>query len=220
MILQNWILPDTGFEAVMAAYLYEKSLLTVRYSFVAPTIIYVVPTLYIKVLLGYSISYVQSLIELALASQFVLGTTTKLGTAKRQSDITAAIENTEGVSYSHVLMKVSKQLLEGYNSSYTWATTVDALPMLASAVEIYIDDVKIGADTGTGTLIGVGSTYSVTGVSVYATGFVGANVTPAPPVSSTVYVRYLQDQNGDIVTTKSQVCKLLKTVYTTISYVS
>ena len=217
-ILQNWILPDAAFEASLADYLYEKSLMTVRYSFVDPTILYIVPTLYIKITAGSSISYVQSQIEAAISNQFTLGTTTKLGVSKRQSDIIAAIEAIPGVSYNHVILKISQELLSTYASPYNWANTLDAVPLLRWGVEIYIDDVQTGIDDGAGGIISTRSGYVVSGLVDYTTGFIGVNISPAPSLSSTVYARYQQDQNGDIVVTKNQVCKLFMNVYTTISY--
>jgi len=218
IILDNWLTPDAAFEAVISAFLFEKSMMTVRYSFVTPVILDTIPTLTLKIVAGNSLSSVQSNVEDAISDMFVLGTTTKLGTAKRHSDILAAIEAVQGVSHSYLTLKVRQGIPAG-TVTYDWETTVASIPISASEVEIYIDDTRVATDNGSGTFTDVSSDgYTVTGVVNYTTGVIGVDISPAPGVSEVVYVRYQPNQNGDIVPTKNQVCRWIKNDYTNVAY--
>ena len=224
IILQSWVFPDSGFEAKMTTFLYNKSTLTVKYEYIDPVIIDIVPTLYVRVQQGASLSYVQSLIEIAMASQFVLGTTTKLSVSKRHSDIVRIVEEVPGVSYCHIKLKISKELLDTYNSTYDYGETVDALPLEPNTVEIYKNSTQIGVDDGAGGFAGLTSAITVSGAVNYTSGLMGVDISPAPAAEDVIYVRYLQDnsatdEDGDVVVTKNQVCRQLNDVYDTISYV-
>ena len=219
VILDEWALPDTVFKAALSDDLYEKSIMTVRYSYVDPVILEVIPEISVKVLRNYALALVQAGIDDAISDQFILGTTSKLSMSKRSGDIVAAIEGVTGVSYSHSIMTIRKELLPGYLSGYAFAETLDALPVLESNVEIYIDDVSIAIDNGSGTFTSTGGTYTVTGVVSYSTGAVSVNISPSPDPLTTVYARYQQDEDGDIVISLNQICKWIENSYTSISYV-
>jgi hypothetical protein len=220
VILQDWELPDTAFKNVLSTFLYTKSLMTVRYTYIDPVILEVIPTIILKVSQGNQLSYVQSLVETAVSDLFTLGSTTKLGTSKRIGDLYQAIEGVSGVSYSHVVLKVQKELELAYHSTYDFAQTVEALPLLAGSVEIYKNGTLIAIDDGATGFISTGSTPVVTGLVNYTTGFVGVDITPAPGGADKIYVRYQQNQNGDIVVNKEQICKWYANDYTSISYAS
>ena len=219
-IMENWVLPDTAFKSTLSAYLYTRSLMTVRYTYVAPEILYVIPTLVIKVLSGYQLSAVQSEVETDVSALFTLGTASKLGKSVRESDVTATIDGIDGVSYSHLTLKLQKELSDTYDSTYDWSETMEAVPLLATGVEIYIDDTCIAIDDGAAGWTDLGSTYTVTGDVTYATGVVNVDITPAPGPSEVVYCRYQQNQSGDIVVTKAQICKWSENDYTSIAYVT
>lgn len=218
LLLQNWILPDTNLKNTLSTYLYDKSLMTVRYSFIDPTILYVIPVLTIKVAKGNSLSYIQSLVDGALANQFVLGSTTRLGSSVRLSSIYDQINAISGISYCHIDLKLKKILQTGYSSTYTYASTIEAVPLSVGSVDIYVNDVKVGTDDGLGGFTDLSSEYSVSGLVDYTTGFVGVNLSPALGVDDVITVRCSQNQNGDIVVTKNQVCRLSSVVYTDLSY--
>jgi hypothetical protein len=131
-----------------------------------------------------------------------------------------AVENISGVSHSNIVFKIRKELLEAYDSTYDFSETADVLPVLTHGVELYIDDTKIAVDDGVGGWTDLGSTYTVTGAVNYVTGLIGADITPAPGPTEVVYARYQQDELGDIVIDKEQICKLLENDYTSISYAS
>jgi len=217
VLLQNWELPDTAFQSVLSTYLYTKSLMTVRYSYVAPDILEIIPVMTIKATRGSTLSYIESLINTTLANQFTLGTTTRLGTSKRISDIIASIEAVAGVSYSHTTLKIRKQLVVDFVYPNVYGRIVTALPLATGTVEIWVDDTQVAVDNGAGgwtALVG-----TVTGSVVYATGVIAALITPQPDIASVVTARYQQDESGDIVVTKNQICQLYETEYTSISYV-
>lgn len=217
VLLQNWVLPDLAFQAVLSDYLYTKSLMTVRYSYVDPDILEVTPVMTIKATRGSTLSYIQSLIDSTLASQFTLGTTTRLGTSKRISDIVASIESVPGVSYSHTTLRVRKELVWQYSIANRWGITMTALPVLPGTVELWVDSTQIGVDNGAGgwTQLDV---PTLVGAVNYTTGLINVGITPAVTPGSVVYVRYQQNESGDIVVTKNQICKLYGTEYTSISY--
>jgi len=217
VLLQNWVLPDVAFQAVLSDYLYTKSLMTVRYSYVDPDILEVIPTMTIKAIRGSTLSYLESLIDTTLANQFTLGTTTRLGTSKRISDIVASIEAVPGVSYSYTTLKIRKQLAVDFAYPNVYGAVVTAIPLATGTVEIWVDDVQVAVDDGAGgwtALVG-----TVVGSVVYATGVVAALITPQPVITSVVTAKYQQDASGDVVVTKNQICKLYETKYTDISYV-
>ena len=218
VLLQEWELPDTAFKDVLSTFLYTKSMMTVRYTYVDPTILEVIPTLIIKVVVGNQLSYVQSLVEIAITDLFTLGTTTKLGVSKRLGDIYEAIENVPGVSYSHVILKIRKEMVAGYTSFYDFGATTDVLPVLPMGVDLYIDDTKIATDDGVGGWTDLGSIYTTTGLVNYITGSINADISPAPGGGETVYIRYQQDQLGDIVVDKEQICRWIENDYTSIGY--
>ena len=218
VILQDWELPDAAFKTILSTFLYTKSLMTVRYTYVDPVVLEVIPTISLKVSQGNQLSYVQSLVETAVTDLFVLGSTTKLGTAKRIGDLYETVEGVAGVAYSHIVLKIQKELELGYISTYDYAQIVEALPLLAGVVEIYQNGVLIATDDGLGGFTSTSSTPTVTGLVDYVTGFVGVDITPSPGGGDVITVRYQQNQNGDIVVEKEQICKWIENDYTSISY--
>ena len=218
LILQNWILPNETFKSDLSDFLYEKSLMTVRYSYVIPDILEVIPTLTVKLTSGASSSYVQSLIDLAFLNMFELGVTTRLGVSKYHSDIIGKLEDVEGVDRVYLTLKIEKELSAEYNSLYDFAEVMDVLPVTPGTVEIYIDDTRVAVDDGAGSWISDGSSPTVTGnVDYTVTGAVEVNISPAPNTTEKVYVRYVTDQNGDIEVGKNQI---LKFTSNNVDYVS
>jgi hypothetical protein len=116
VILQNWALPDLAFKNTLSTFLYTKSLMTVRYTYIDPAILQVIPTMDLKVISGNQLSFVQSSVETAISDLFILGDTTKLGISKRLGDIYQAIEGVDGISYSHIALKIYKQLTQTTNT--------------------------------------------------------------------------------------------------------
>jgi len=117
-------------------------------------------------------------------------------------------------------LKIRKELTSTHNITYNWSETMDALTLLRTGVEIYIDDTRIAVDNGAGIFTDLSGYYTVSGVVNYTNGEVGVNISPAPPGTSNVYCRYQQDKFGDIVVTKQQICKWIENDYTSIGYSS
>ena len=219
IILQNWGIPSATWQAALSSYLYFKSLMTVRYSFVNPTILSVIPVLYVKVQQGAIISQVQGAVEAAVQSLFVLGTTTTLGTPIYQSAVIDAIEDIPGVINCHVTLTIQSTLTKGYNSSYTWATNMAALPVLPGTVQLYVGTTQAAVDNGSGGWTGMNG-YTMSGVVNYTTtGFAGVNsLSPAPGAGIPVTLTYQQNNSGDISPTQNQICQWLVDSYTYIGY--
>jgi len=167
--IHDWAIPGTTFQSNLAAYLYSKSMMTVRYSFVDPTIVYVVPHLTVRVDSSASITTVENFVESAVQGQFVLNSTTSLGQSIYQSDIIDAIEDVAGVKHCHVTLKVQKDMAHNLFSAYSWSTYADLLPVLKGSVELWVGTHKIAYDDGAGGWSNVGgSGYVVSGLVEYA----------------------------------------------------
>jgi len=150
-----------------------------------------------------------------VSNWFLLGETTHLGQSKRINDLVALIEATPGVSYSHVYMEVYKELVPNYYTGYSHGIQVDAVPMKTHTVSLYVNDTVIAVDNGAGTLTDVSSGYTISGSVDYNTGVILAHISPTP---ASVYVRYQQNDQGDIVVLQNQICQLLETDITNYSY--
>ena len=88
------MLPNVTFKQELSDFLYTKSMLTVRYSYVAADILLAIPSVFLKVIPGFSLSEVRSNVESAIGTYFELGITSRLGQNKRESDIIHLIETT------------------------------------------------------------------------------------------------------------------------------
>jgi hypothetical protein len=219
VLLQDWQLPDAAFKSLLSTYLYTKSLMTVRYSYVDPDVLEIIPVMTIKALRGSTLSYIESQIDAALSDQFVLGSTARLGTSKRISDVIASIEAVSGVSYSHTTLKIRKVLPKLSSPANTYSSSITALPVLPASIEVYVNNTQVGIDNGSGGWTSTGA-YTLTGsVNYTTTGLCTITFSPALGVSDVVSVKYKQNQNGDVVVTMNQICKLYDTEYTSISYV-
>jgi hypothetical protein len=222
VLLQNWALPGATFKAALADYLYDLAQITVKYEFVEATILQVIPVMDVKVNTGYTLSAVQDDIEETIGEQFVLGTTTRLGTAKRLSDLIHAVDDLVGVSYHHMLLEIRKVMSVPYDSFYPYGGILDAIPVLEGSVRVFVGEEQVAVDTGTpdssgnGAFVNQSSLYTITGVVNYATGYVGLNISPTP--AEDVIIRYQQDKDGDIVVDGQQICKLYDVDITAISY--
>lgn len=204
LILNDWIFPDTNFKNVLSDHLKTKAQLTVRYEYIDPTLIYVIPVLQVKVSRKFSLSAVQASIEGAIESDFVLGSTTVIGTPHRISAIYNTVQKLDGVSYLYMYFDVKKALTSADTHAFT--TTVDAAQILKRTLYVYVADVVVAHDDGTGSFIDDSVDYTVSGTVNYTTGAISVNF--AEVVSAPVYVRYQQDANGDVVVSNKQIAKL------------
>lgn len=220
IILQDWVLPGTTFKATLSEYLYTKSQITVKYTYIAPDIVEIIPTLDVTVSDGYELSAIQSNIETALSDLFALGSTTKLGLSKRYSDIVYAIDDLDGVSYHHLTMEIYQELESSYDSFYGYGQTLQLLSVKASSVRVFVNDTQVAVDDGAGSFTDQSSAYAISGDINYTTGYVGIDISPALGASDTLYVRYQQDENGDLLVSNNQICKLRETDITSIGYES
>jgi hypothetical protein len=203
LILQDWNLTDEDFEDILSAYLYNKSMIAIKYEFVVPVILYVIPVLNIKVATGYSMSNTQAEVEEVLADQFILGDTTKLGTVVKYSNVIAAVDNLASVAYCSMTLEIEKEL--DYSSA-GYVGTLDALPIKIRSARLFVDDVYIVTDDGEGAFTAAG----VTGTIDYTTGEVVIDIDGSP--YGEVVIRYQQDvehQEENIVPTFRQICQLL-----------
>jgi len=210
IVLQGWELPDSDFKSVLSNYIYDQSMLTVKYEFVTPTFLLVIPVLKIKVSSGYSLSQTQADVTSKLNDQFELGSTTKLGTMVKYSNVLSALDELAGVSYIAMVLEIKKELDSSYDSMFNWGEKLDAVDILPESARLFIDDVYITVDVdgglGSGTFDGVVGDYTISNSSInYSTGVVLMDITPAP---GSVHIRYQQDEDRSIVPSFNQICKL------------
>lgn len=208
ILLQNWELPGATFKETLSADIYNKSMMTVKYEFVTPVILLVIPVLDIKVTEGHSLSQTQADIEVVIATKFVLGNTTKLGTIVKYSEVISAIHELENVAYVSMRLEIKKELSDTYDSAFDYGTVLEALDIKSETTRLFIDNVYVCTDvdggSGTGTfdhalLDGLGSIN-------YSTGVITLD-TVVPPATG-VHVRYQQNENDNIVPLTRQICKL------------
>ena len=222
IILQNWKDPSISpnWEAALSSYLYSKSLTTVRYSFVSPVILPIVPILYVKLVQGTSVSQIQGQISAAINNMFVLGDTVTFAQPVYQASVIDAIENINGVMNCHVSLNIQNTLLTGYNSSYTYATNMKSLQVTPGSVQLFVGNTLAAVDNGLGNGWTGKNGYTATGVINYTTtGFVGVNsLSPSPSLGVPVTILYQQSNLGDISPTQNQICQLNAIQYSSIGY--
>jgi len=220
IILQEWELPDATFKTTLSDYIYDISMLTVKYEFVTPVFLQVIPVLRITVSTGYSLSETQAAAETAIAAQFLLGSTTKLGTKVKYSNVISAIDNLDSVAYVTMVLEIRKALSDSYDSTFDYGELLDAVPILPESVRLFVDGVYITTDSdngdGTGTFDGIVGGYTIVNSEIdYTTGVLVLDINPAP--SSSIYVRYQQDAHDNIEPTLKQICKLYEVDVTNIA---
>jgi hypothetical protein len=158
----------------------------------------------VKVEEGESLSQAQADIETALAAQFSLGATTKLGTPVKYSNVLSAIDDLDRVAYANMDLEVYKDLSDSYNSLYDWGAVLDVVSIEPETVRVFFDGIYAVTDVdnhdGTGTFTGTG----ISGTIDYTTGEVLIDASGY----STAYVRYQQSENGNVIPTLRQICQL------------
>ena len=219
VIAQDWQDPSDSFKTTLGEYLYDKALMTVKYEYASYYILEVVAVLSLKVFSGYTLSEVQANAEEVIEDDFVLGDTTKLGVDKQHSNLVASVDNLDGVSHCYLTLQIKKELEANYDSFNNYGETLLATDIKAGTVRLYLNDDIIGADDGEGSLTSSESGITVTGTIDYTTGVIGVDITPAPEVNDEVYVRYQQDEDGDLIVDKDQICRLDDVDVQSISFV-
>ena len=205
LVLQNWELPSASFKATLSAFIYDMSMQTVKYEFVTPVFLYVIPVLYITVSTGNSLSQTQADVSAVLADQFLLGSTTKLGTIIKYSNVLSAINDLDGVSYVSMTLEIKKSLSSTYSSDSDWGGLLDATDILPESARVFVDGVYAVTDDDGGSGTGTFTASGISGTINYSTGLVLLDVAPA---ASTVYIRYQQDENSNIVPSFNEIAKL------------
>ena len=220
MILQEWEIPDTEYESDTTIYLADYKTVTVRLSYVDPTIVNIVPVVTIYAERSAVLNTVTALVNTQLATTFALGRDT-LGTDIRHSDVVKSIDSLAGVSYHYIVFDIRKDLTL---QSGSYIATLDLTTVKVSTVRIYdSNDTLMASDDGLGNLIDSGGSGSgqVVGSVNYSTGALTFSGTVVSGVTSgaVYYCRYQQDENGDLVTDKNEALKLYETEVST-SYIS
>jgi len=215
ILMQNWADPSTAFKTALSSYLYTKSLMTVKYEYAQAIILYVIPTMTVRIYRGYAKSQSETNISAALAAQFVLGSTARLGESKRVSTLIAAVEALEEVAYVHMHLELRKDLAEFYDSYYQYGGMAEALTIIKDSLVVLVGAsdataTQIAHTDSTGALISDDAMY-VGGTFNYTTGYIGidANI----PSGQFIWVRYQQDNesagfSGDIIVDMDQICRL------------
>jgi hypothetical protein len=216
VILQGWLSPDSTFKTVLGNYLYDSSLLTVKYEFTDFSILDIIAAVDLFCQSGTDLSQIRANTTYALQGLFDLGNTTKLGQKKYLSELNETVNTISGVSYSHVIMKIQKSMVWNSGTS-KWELTLPQLSAKPGSVEIIVNGVKIAYDDGFNAIKTIpGGSVTVTGQVDYTTtgySWVQISVSPQP---SQVLLRY-QQPDGDVTPTTSKICRLYAVEYGTVS---
>ena len=205
IMMDEWQLPDSSQEAKIAEDLYDVSMMTVKYEFIDPVIIYIIPTLDATIYAGESLTETSANIIAAILARFELGVTTKLGTDKQISNLVRIVDALAAVKFHHMVLEARQELGQD-DSASDYSDTLKLTTVLSESVRVFVDDDEIGIDDGAGTFTTTDSSYTFTGTINYTTGAITLDFTP--DTTGTVYVRYQQDEDGDIVVSTRQICRL------------
>jgi len=216
LLMENWAYPSAAFKQVLSEYLYTKSMLTVKYEYTPAIILYVVPTMTVRINRGFTKSQSETNISSTLAGRFLLGTTTLLGRSKRISDLISYVENLSEVSYVHMHLEIRKELVSYYDSYYLYGEMLQALPAVSNSVSIYVGAtdttaILIAHTDIDGNFVPDDSSYWIGGTVNLTTGYIGIDATV--PSGEFIWVRYQQDNSalnsqGDVVVDQDQVCQM------------
>jgi hypothetical protein len=217
VILQNWTIPSTDFKNTLSTFLYTKAPLTIRFSYLDPTVVNVMPVITSYVSQGYSLSSIQDAIETVLADQFKLGTTSLIGQNIRFATIVSAIQAVPGVSWCYLTLQAVKQLTHHLTSANDYGGTLDLTPVKTGTASVYAGSTLVAIDNGSGTFTDLLTGYLVSGTINYTTGAVVVNFNPDLASDTVITIRYQQNQSGDLVVGKSQILKYSSSVQT-LSY--
>jgi hypothetical protein len=221
ILLQAWALPSTTYKATLGTYLETKAMLTVKYEFVDPVIVDVIAVLDAKVIQGNTLSQIQADIISELGAEFTLGTTTRLGQSKYLSDLVQLVNTLEGVYYHHMVLELYQDLIYLYQSPDQFGGVLSCVPIKPSTFKLYVGTLLVATDDGAGLLTSVASGYAFSGTSGlnYTNGHVGITFTaPSTPDPDEVSCRYQQNEDGDVVVTMGQICRLKQVEVTSIAY--
>jgi len=218
-LLNEWQFPSVTFKQELSDFLYTKSMMTVKYEYINPVIVYVIPVDTVKVERIASLSAVQSDIETIFNNAFILGDTTRLGTPKRLSDLVKQVELVTGVAHHYLHLEIRRLLDTPFDSTYNYGAWLELLNVKTKTVNIYVGNDLIAYDDGLGGITDVSSVYTTNGTIDYTTGYLGLDITPAPPSGDEFYVRYQQDREGDIIVSANQIARLYDTEIPSITYV-
>ena len=225
ILLTDWYTTSTQatFESTLSTYLRTKSPLTVKYEYVEPKIYNIIIEFSeVKTVPGYSLTNVQSTIESTLAAEFALGTTSKIGTDKKFSNLVRSIDELPSVSFHHMEVKVYHEL-DADTDGITYTGTAYATPLKTSEVEIYSvigeTEALIASDDGVGGFTSEDSNYELDSTCTidYNTGEINLVFDTIPSGVDTIYAQYKQDEQGDIITGYDGVAKLHEVVVTSIT---
>jgi len=227
ILMSGWESPNSTFKSELTSYLYDLSMMTVKYSYVEADVIQIIPTLDVVARKNYSLDQAEVDITEAVEARFVLGETTKIGKDVNYSEIVSSIHRLSGVSYHHLALEIYEEF-EDLDSSGLYELTTQVSPIKRNSVKIYAEendvDTLIGIDNGNGSLTYLKreedmadetdltySDYQISGTVDYNEGTVSLSMDVLGGSPDTIYVRYQQnyaDRENDIVVDNDQIAKL------------
>jgi len=217
VVLDEWAVPDENFIDTLADYLQQKALLTVKYEFVDPDIVYIIPVLDVYAEAADTLSRVEENVRNAIDNQFTLGSTAVLGQSIYYSDVLAAVDGAEGVHHAHLTFEI----LHNYQGG---TETLQLIPVLPGSVSVYVNSTKIGADDGSGSFYPLDSSKILEGTINYTTGeVVLTNVDSSffdsgETIADNLFLRYQQNQEGDLIVGYNQICKIYDYDFETLEF--
>jgi hypothetical protein len=220
LLLQEWILPSDAFKTTLSTYLRTLSMLAVKYEFVDPAIIYIIPVIDLTVASGFSLSETQDEVSTELLACFALGDTTKLGEMIKYSNVLSRIDNLDSVSHLNMHFDIRQVLEAEYSSNSALGTTLLMTEVLPGSIGVYVGEDLIANDNdqedGTGIFVFTASGYSGSGTIDYTTGLVEIDIDGIPE-GEEVSVRYQQNEDRNLVVNFNEICKLYSVVWNSIT---
>jgi hypothetical protein len=186
----------------------SKGMMSVWYVYEQASSIDILVQVKVRATATTNLTTLESNISTYIQNQFLVGSTTLLGTDKYHSVLEAGVQGMSGVIYSHVDMYVKQTVVN--KSGNTWGVTSPFGNLLAGSVQVFVNGVLAATDDGDGTL-----TFNISGYSAGAynvgTGAVTFTHVGTPPAPC--YILHQQDntadgQNRDLVLGPKQLATL------------
>lgn len=219
-IADDWSAPSSAYQDAIEALLREKGMMSILYSYVAPTEIDVVFQIKLRATTQTNLTNLYAQVVALIQAEFVLGTTSLLGVSKYRSVMTQLVQSLLGVVYVHLDMYVRTTIPPG-------AATINITPpftkptaqtnnIVPGSVKLYLWDgaqTSLAAiDDGAGNLIWYASPYA--GHVHYDTGVVSITSGTVAGTAGTSYVLVQQDNTladltGDLNLSRTQIARVL-----------
>lgn len=227
LMLEEWELADAAFKTQITNDLFvAKGMMTVYYEFVDPTVIEIFVDDFAVVSSAKSLSAMQTSIETSLDTLFHLGVTAvtgidgetqdvgvDIGSPIYQSNVVKTIDSIEGVRYHALTLNGYQTVGTGNASTTSFSSTLYLTDITKSTVFIYVNEVLVGHDDGSGII--TPDTVALSSGSInYESGLLSLTFATAPVAAADIRCKYKPLYSAsaphDLIPAKNQILKLVK----------